>query len=350
MATMLKKKQFWGILIAIALLAYCVKDISGEQLRSLAGRVNLVYMMPAALLSFSFVIIKAFRWRLIVSPQKAIPIIRSVTLYSAGQILNVLMPALTGQVGRMFLFSKKCDLRKSFVFSTFVLEVLFDAISLVVLLLATSLAFAFPSQYRAVSYVIGSATVAALIFLYLILQYQQRMEHIGRKYWRDRWPGFYISLKKFMRSFTKGIKLLKSSQHLFGSLVLSILYWGSHILVVYCLFKAFGFSELPIAAAATVMIVNTIALMVPITPGNAGTFEVAVSASLAAFPSVGRADAVMFALALHLLDLLPPYIMGMFFLRSEKVSIREIQTEHAEEDVLEHLAEDGSLIEREDPV
>jgi hypothetical protein len=300
------------------------------------------------LATFAFYLLRALRWRLILSTQKKIGMVRAVTLYSAGQVLNSMMPALTGQVGRIFLFASKEDLRKTFVFSTIVLELLFDAMSLVVLLLLTSLAFTFPSEYRAIGIVTTAATVIALVGLYLIIHFQAGLEEFGRRRFRSRWPGVYVTFKKFIRSFVKGVKLLRSSQHLFGSLLFSVGSWVSHLLVVYFLFIAFDFG-LPFATAAVVMLLNQVAVMVPITPGNAGTFEIVVSTSLAAF-SIGRSDAVLFALALHLLDLLPVFVLGFIFMRQERALIRRIKEQHQDEIIFDQLSEDGTLIETEENV
>jgi len=341
-----KKKTFWGTLIAVALLAYCVKDITFDEVASLSHRINYIYLLPAVICSFLFVALKGMRWRVMVQPQKKIPWLRAVSLYAAGQVINIIMPALTGQVGRMFLFAKMEGLRKTFVFSTIVLEILFDAVTLVIFLLLTSLAFVFPDRYRSASYIISIATVATVIMLYLLLHFRDQLEGLGQKWFRERWPGFYISLKKFMRSFTKGIELLRSSQHLFGSLGLSLAYWTAHVFVVFFLFRSFDFG-LPLGAAAMVMLINTLALMVPITPGNAGTFEVAVSTSLTAF-GVGRSDAVLFALALHLLDIAPLWGLGAGFMRYKKVSLKEIKERHEDDHVFDQVSENGVLVEKEE--
>jgi len=343
-----KKKQLWGGVIAVALLAFCLKDIRFSEIETLFRRINYLFLIPAVGSSFLFVIFRGLRWRLMVSQQKKISPFRALTLFSAGQILNIAMPALTGQVGRMFLFAKKEALKKTFVFSTMVLEVLFDAISLIVFLLLTSLAFAFPEEYRSLSITFSCLTLALLVVLYLTLHFQAGLEEFGRRHLRRRWPGPYIVIKKFIRSFMKGIELLRSSQHLLGTLVFSLVSWTFHILLIFFLFKSFGFG-LPLASAATVMIINTIALAIPITPGNAGTFEVAVSTSLAAF-SINRSDAVLCALALHLLDLLPTYLMGIIFLHFEKVSIKEIKTQHEGEIILDQVSEEGALLEKEEKV
>ncbi len=71
---------------------------------------------------------------------------------------------------------------------------------------------------------------------------------------------------------------------------------------------------------------------------------------LAAF-SVGRSDAVLFALALHLMDLLPPFGFGYLFLHVEKLSLREIKAVRQEEAlIIDRIDEDGAYIEEEEKV
>ena len=343
-----KKKQFWGGIIAVALLGYCLKDVTLQEISVLGDKLDFYYLIPSVAAAFLFVILKAIRWRLIISSQKRMTCSRAIPLYSAGQILNIVMPMLTGQVGRLFLFSKQEGIKKTVIFSTILLEIIFDAVSLVMFLFLTSLAFVFPSEYRTISLVILVITVFVVSLLYLILHRQESLDSFGRRHFRDRWPGFYITMKKFLRSFAKGIELLRSSQHIFGSMLYSLLSWVLHTLVIFFLLKSFGLT-LPFAAAAAIMIINTLAVMIPVTPGNAGTFELAVSSSLAAF-NVGRSDAVLFALALHLLDFLPIFTMGFFFLRSRKVSIRQIKSEHEDDVVLDQVNEEGSYIADEEKV
>jgi len=342
-----RKKQFWGGLVAIALLAYCLWDIKISELEDLWQRINGLYLIPAVFFSFMYVIIRALRWRLLVSQQKQITIVRATTLFSAGQVLNIAMPALTGQLGRIFLFARKEGLKKSFIFSTIVLEVLFDAISLIVLIVLTSLIWPFPETQRFYGFIITAVTIVAVIGLYLLLHFQESIQNFARRRFRNRSPGAYITIKKFLRSFTSGIELLRRSQHVIGSMLYSLVSWITHLLAIYYLLKSFGL-ELSLWAAAVIMIFNTIVLMVPITPGNAGTFEFVVSGSLAAF-AVGRSDAVLFALALHLLDFLPMFTMAASFIHLERKELRDIREAHKEEVLFDRITEEGAFAE-EGPV
>jgi uncharacterized protein (TIRG00374 family) len=343
-----KKKQFWGGLLGIGLLAYCLKDIRFSEIELLASRLNLYYLIPAIVCSFLFIIFRGLRWKVLISQQSEITVGRSVSLYSAGQVLNIVMPALTGQVGRLILFARKQGLRKTFVFSTIVMEIIFDAVSLIAFISFASFVFAFPSEYRSISMIVAGVTIAALVGLYLLLHFQENLENFGRCRLREKHPGVYVTLMKFIRSFTRGIRLLRSSQHVAITILYSLLSWTFHMLAIHFLLLSFGF-RLLVATAAAIMVVNTIVLMVPITPGNAGTFEISVSKFLLLFSisPISRSDAALFALALHLLDFLPIFVLGGLFLRSEKVSLKELSDEHEDELILDKISEEGTFVEEE---
>lgn len=318
-----------------------------SDLRLLGAKMQFRYALASLAASFGYIIIRGLRWKLLLSQQKRIPIIRAVTLYSAGQVLNVIMPALTGQVGRVFLFARKEGLSKSLIFSTVVLEILFDAVALILAIIFGSAIFVIPSEYQTAGIILTIATALGVTILYLLLHYRERLDLLCHSRLGTRWPGVYVGVKKFLNSFTKGIELLRSSGHLMGGVALSLLQWASHLLVIYFLFLSFGL-HVSLAGAAIVMIVNTIVLLVPITPGNAGTFEVAVSTSLKAF-SVGHTDAVLCALALHLIDILPIVALGVVFFRIEHFSLSEIKQTHEDDMIFDRIGEDGVFVEDRKP-
>ncbi len=319
----LKKKQFWGSIVAFAILAYVIRDISLQDVTNLIDRVDYQFVALALASQFVVIMTKAFRWKTIVEKAKRLSYIRVVPLFSAGQVINILLPALTGQAGRILLFARKADLSKTFVLSTVVIEVLFDSISLLICIgLLSTATIVFPRQYEHISYILTAATLVLFMLLYLILIFDRKFEDFYRRRFRDKWPSIYVGIRRFHRSFTKGISLLKSSKYLVSTLGASLLSWLFHAAVIYFLFLSFGF-KLPLISAVVIMVINTVALMVPITPGNAGTFELAVAAPLLAF-NIGRTDAVMFALALHIVDFLPIMLMGSLFIHTERLSLKEI--------------------------
>lgn len=319
---MWKSKEFWGGVVGIGLLVFCLKDIRLSTLDELWSRVNLVYLIPAALFSILYQVFRAFRWRLLVAQQLPVAHAASLPIFGVCSFFSVAMPALTGQVAKLIFLSKRLHLRKSFIFSTMFMEILFDAVSLVFFIILTSAAFVFPSEYRDIGIVVSSVTISVLICMYLILHFREAINRSCRALLRERWPVVYIVIRRFLHSFTKGLTLLKHARNFFGTMSYSLLSWLAHLLVIYFLFLAFGF-KLPVVATSVLMIVNTIVLMIPVAPGNAGTFEFAVSRSLSLF-SIPISDGVLFALCLHLIDFLPIVMFGSWYLRTQKQPLAEL--------------------------
>jgi uncharacterized protein (TIRG00374 family) len=322
MANILKKKQFWGGLIALAILFYLFYDLDLTRTLQLCRTLDIRFILPVLICTTLLVVFKAWRWKVIVSRTRKIFFWPTLSLYATSQLIGVLLPALTGQAGRIILFSRKGNFSKTYAFSTVFLEVVFDAAGLLFLMVLSSSVFVFPHQYRFISYIIGGATFLMLTLFYASLHYQQRLEDYGYKKIRPRSPKAFLVIRKFLRSFNDGISIMKHTDKMFMLSILTILSWASHIAAIYFLFFLFKFN-LPVWAAVVVIIVNYLALMIPITPGNVGSFQLAVVASLNIF-SIHKTEAVLFSVMLYVADMIPMVIMSAFFLFREHFAISDI--------------------------
>ena len=176
MASILKKKQFWGGLIAVGILIFLFYDLDLSRTLEVARNLQLRYLIPALATSTLLIIFKTLRWKKIVSKVRNVLFWPTLCLYSTAQLIAVLLPALTGQAGRVILLSRKGGFTKTYAFSTIFLEIALDGAGLISLMLLSSTVFVFPEEYRFVSYIIGGATLAMLILFYLSLYFQERME------------------------------------------------------------------------------------------------------------------------------------------------------------------------------
>lgn len=322
MAAILKKKQFWGGLIALGILIFLFYDLDLPRTLEVARDLKLIFLIPVLACTTLLVVFKSFRWKTIVSKVRRVLFWPTLSLYATSQLIAVLLPALTGQAGRVILFSRKGNFSKTYVFSTIFLEVVLDGAGLIMLMLLSSSVFVFPQEYRFVSYIIGIATFSVLVLFYASLHFQGRLERFGYNRLRPRSPKIFLILRKFLRSFNDGIAVMKSTDKLFIVSVLTFLSWASHIGSVFFLFHLFNF-DLPIWAAVIVIIINYLALMIPVTPGNVGSFQLAVVAGLNIF-SVPKTEGVLFSVLLYAMDMLPMIALSMPFLFKERFSIAEI--------------------------
>ncbi len=321
MTALLKKKRFWGALIAILLLAYSFKDVRFEHLEQLWSKMNPLYLIPVLALSALMQLGRSNRWRIILEPSKRLKFKRAALLYATAASINYIMPALTGQVGRMLLISRKENLPKTQIFSTFLLEIVFDAMMLLTFIFLSSFWLVFPSEYSSYTYLVFGAAFVLVALMYAHLLFHKRFDRFIKRTCRSRWPGVYITIKRFSVSFSRGVNALKSTKHLVRSIALSMFIWGTQAFMIILLFHAFGLKLSP-ATALVVVIVNTLGLLFPITPGNAGTFELLVVATLSTF-GVAKTDAALFALALHIIDVIPILLLAAWFVRVEKVTADE---------------------------
>jgi uncharacterized protein (TIRG00374 family) len=340
MASIFRKKQFWGGLIAVGILVFLFYDLDLPRTLEVARDLKLIFIIPILIATTLLVVFKAMRWKTIVSKIKKVLFWPTLSLYATSQLIAVLLPALTGQAGRVILFSRKGNFSKTYAFSTIFLEIVLDGAGLIVLMLLSSSVFVFPEEYRFISYIIGVATLILLILFYVSLHFQKQLETLGYNKLRRRSMKVFLVLRKFLRSFNEGISVMKSTDKLFVVSLLTFLSWMAHIVSIYFLFYMFNF-DLPIWAAVVVIIINYLALMVPVTPGNIGSFQLAVVAGLNIF-KVPKTEAVLFSVILYLVDMLPMIVLSAFFLFKEKFSISEISEDK------ELIAEVGKMVTETD--
>lgn len=311
-----KSKQFWGGLIGLLLLAWCFRDLKLSELRQLLNRADLIWLIPAVASTYLFIILRALRLRMLVKSHSAISAVQVVPLSAAATCFSVGLPALTGQVGKLLLLSKELRLKKSFVFSTMFLEIIFDAISLLALVFLTSLVFRFPDEYSPIGWTLLAGSVIGVVILVAIMRFRKSLEELVAALFRKRSRGVYITIRKFIRTFVRGATLLRSSQHIVSTFTMTFVAWICHLGVIFFLFKSFDIQlESPWTASAAMMIVNTVVLLIPIAPGNAGVFEITVKTFLTKLSGLSGSDALLFALTLHVLDLLPIFSFGFVYLR-----------------------------------
>ena len=125
----MKKARFWiGILISIVALAFAFRQVDfGEVWAALAG-VNYwllaLSLVPLAL----FLLLRAFRWRLLFYPQQGLRLCNLFAVINIGYLLSNIFPARLGDVARAYLIGDTEEVSRASAFSTVVAERVLDAL------------------------------------------------------------------------------------------------------------------------------------------------------------------------------------------------------------------------------
>jgi len=302
--SILKRKRFWGLLVTIGLLIFCFYDLDLYAILQAISAIDIRYLIPLLFIEVIIAFIRAARFTFFVDAFKPARIRVIFPIYCIGIMANLLMPYLTGQVARIFLLSKKAHVKKTSIFTTTVLEVLFDGLALMGIFFVISLFVVIPDDFQAWHFIaLGCLVVLATAFLFVISRSHTKSHN-------------------FVYRFTKHLSPRLQA-------VLSVLWWLFQAGMVYLLILAFGF-KINIWGALIITAIVNIMMTVVVSPWNIGTFQGATVAAMAPF-GVGKSEALAFSFLLHIFVYLPPIILGTLSSFKEGLSFRQLKDESEKE-------------------
>lgn len=314
-----------GLLAAFVVLVLMFRNTDPHDIWNAIAHMDMVYLIPVVIGTLAMPLARALRLQYIMAPHHQRPGRRVFAVYNVGQLLNIMMPVLTGQVARVVLFSRTLGITKTFAFTMVILEVLFDGLVLFVMVFGASFLFVMPDWMVRGEVMIFVATALLLGFFYLILHHGKKPG--GPPGWLHRHAPKRMVMEwdNVKSSFLAGLNMLKSTRHLLLVSLLSIASWIAHALMVLFLIRAFDF-DIPFWGAMVILIVNTIIIMVPVSPGNIGTFQLACIVGLSFF-GIAKDQALGFSILLHIAEVGPVFVLGTIASFSEHVRISEFKTE-----------------------
>lgn len=298
------------MLLAVGLLVWCVHDLDLTQVSHIVARLRYGFLIWAMLVVVGMLYVRSARWRILVNPMKAVSGGRMFSIYSLGQLGNLLFPAGTGTALRVLILHKSEGVSKTGGASTVMLETILDGLSLALFMVGASAVLVLPDWLqRGRTY---GAVLITVIFGLLVAAVALR-ERVGRRVEKLRprlsakWHGRLLHL---WTHFQDGMSSLRSMKHLSMALVTSVTAWLGQLAVISLLLYAFGM-VLPTGAALVLMVINTLLLVIPVTPGNLGTYQVATVLGLSLF-GVGKTDAVSYGIVLQATTYVPIACVGLY--------------------------------------
>jgi uncharacterized membrane protein YbhN (UPF0104 family) len=303
-----------GGLLVLAFRAVDPEDVT-TTLRATSPSLTLGALSAVLLTTYA----KAARWTAVAGlPQGATwSLVPGLVI---GQVLNSLIPARIGDLGRVLVGSEATGLGKAFLLGTIVLEKLVDGLCLL-LVAAIVLPFLQLPDWLVVSGLDAALSVLALgVGIALVLLVADRLlafvaGPLGRI------PGAWgARLTRTLQDAIRGLGGLRSWPQRGWVAWWSCVAWTSMIATNALVFRAVGV-EADLSAAALVLLAVVVGGSVPSIPGRVGVFHSLVVAPLLLF-GVDPARAVSAAVVLHLVVISPQLVLGIFFIWRESVDPR----------------------------
>ncbi len=328
-------KQFWfGIILSLALVVFLLQGTDFHQLAEAFRNANYVYCLPMIAMAIAGIVIRAFRWKLIMRPLHRASLNNLFSATMVGFMANFVLPARIGEFIRAYLIGKKEKLSKSAAFATIVVERLFDTFTIILILAVVLFLLSLPGQGLEGVYgkaLRGAGATMCVLFLGLLLllvllkQKTQLTLSWIQKCLRPFPESWGEKVLKILQSFVQGLGAVQFGTHLFSILFYSFLLWGLYGAANGFVLKAFNI-QLPAYVPYYLVVVQAIGVAIPSSPGFVGTYHAAVVAGLAAF-KVPQEAALSFAILSHFLLIVPVILYGLVLLWREHLSLQTLGAE-----------------------
>jgi len=233
---------------------------------------------------------------------------------------NNILPARLGEFARALVISQKERISARASFASVVLERVFDGATIAAMLLALLFIQPFPDWVQKLSVFAGVLFLGSLILL-IILGYK------GEKWIERIQSGSSVKIMRktagFMLKFVWGLQMLKSKQLILWVVILSGVIWVIEAVNYYIIMHSLGIS-LTLGAAAFTLVVANLGIMIPSSPGNVGTMQYFCILALTIY-EIAKDKALAFSLVLHAEMYIPVTLLGIIFLTSMGLTIKNIQ-------------------------
>ena len=274
---------------------------------------DLLWLVPAIPVFAIAIALRAVRWWALYA-RAARPPLRAVSYaLLVGYFFNNILPARAGEAARVIALSRRAQTPPAETVGTVVVERVFDIVALLVVLFASYPWLPQISWLRAAA-IFGAVVVGALaVLVVVIVRYDERAVHwLLSPLRRIKRDGFAERVEQAAVDATRGLVALRDPQIALRGITLTILSWVVLALSYWILMAAFRL-DLPFVAAVLVTVAINLSLVLPSAPAALGVFETATIIALRAF-HIPQADALSYAVVLHLLNLVPFLLIGAVLL------------------------------------
>ena len=265
-----------------------------DSFRSANYQLLPVYVVLLA----TFYAIKAWRWRLLLTPVKSLHTRDVVPSMMIGFMGNNLLPFHLGEFLRVYVMGRQYSVSKTAVLSTVVLERVFDIVAILCLLgIGVVSAPGIPDSLQAASIAIAAVLAAAVVMVVLYVLFTRQFVATTIAVLRAIRvpPGVRDKLQDMLESGAAGLAAIRSVRLLVLITLSSFAQWLVNGMLIWISLYSFGV-EVSYSAALLVLGVTALGVTVPSTPGFFGVIQICFKVSLKPF---GVDMAAVFAASIY---------------------------------------------------
>jgi len=309
-------KLWLGLLISAVSIYLALRNVDIAQLGEVISGCSLFYLLLAVLIHLFQLVIRAWRWRILLGPIKETGFPNRILSIIIGFAGNCVLPARLGEFIRADQLGQREQISRSSAFATIVVERLADGFTLLLILMIGLMRVKFPEDMSAVSAGLRSAGIALflsyLLIIIFIIGFRLRPERYLKIFSRLIFflPGHLKNRTvDIVRKFGEGLVPVKGLYGWGMMIFYSLLLWALSLFQIIFIEQSIGLS-LPFIASFLVLSMASFGVMIPSAPGYIGAFHLAVQYGFMFF-GVSREEGLSAAILYHASFFFPTIIIGL---------------------------------------
>lgn len=314
-------QRVFEIGISLLFLWLAVRQIDFNGLLAALREAKWVWLLPAIAGITMMLFIKSWRWQIMFLPEHHVPFDSVLTAQSAGYLASNVLPGRVGEAIRLVLLASEHPVGAVRVLSTIVVERLLDTLSLLVVLGLLLPFVQLPEWMTRSAQVLGIGAPLAAVVIVVLSFWKARVlgwAHAVLRHVRflDR-PAIYASIEHLIDGFAalrgrRGPAMIAMSFAVWASLIFQV--WGVRNAVA---------PGVPMTGMVFALLVSSLGMIVPSTPGYIGVFEGLVVLTLAPF-GVAQTTAMSIALVWHAVNYVLLSLWGLVMLSVHGTSLGQV--------------------------
>lgn len=298
-----------GVAVTAGCTYLAVRGVALDDARAALAASDLRWVVPASVVLALALWLRIVRWWVLFDPSSRPPLRAVGHAAFVGYFFNNILPVRAGEAARVIALYGKARTPRAETIGTVVIERVFDLLALLVLLFACYPLLPEISWLKAAA-LLGIVLVAGVLVLVAVLvRYDERAVRWLLSPLR-RLPGAGVAerVEQAVENAMRGLVALRKPRVALRGMALTLASWVVLGFSFWILTAALHL-DVPVVAGMLVVVAINLSLVLPSSPAALGVFEAATVVALRAF-DVPRAEALSYALVLHLLNLVPFLVIG----------------------------------------
>ncbi|MEE9555101.1 MAG: lysylphosphatidylglycerol synthase transmembrane domain-containing protein [candidate division Zixibacteria bacterium] len=355
-----------GIAVSIVFIYIAFRRVELAEIVYSLRHVNYLWIIPIMLAVILTMVIRAYRWKFLLRPireYKARSLFPSVMI---GFMANNVLPVRLGEIVRAYSLGAKTGESRSSIFATVVIERVFDSLTLMLIFWLVFLYIPVPRYVRQFGLISLVFNIAAIIGIILLKGKGDSLAEFIVPKLSFLPTRFKDKIENIIRKFVSGLDIFNEYRALGYIAAWSLILWFTLGITNYFAFMAFGMYPSPAASFILLLFVSA-AVMLPSAPGFVGVFQVGVIGAFslmngmniigyqvsaekiealvltipafagAPVPAIGsfcdslglfgisKAQSLSFSIVLWLSQYLPVTLLGLYYLKHEHLSLKNLR-------------------------